>query len=207
MWLHWLVSNVCIHIELRLLVVSILVKDQWVERVIISMHWSTCRALFVSLDLRCCWLIVGILIWFDLLGHTLVRTMRLVSLLTVNFLFWLNRFLIVMDILTHEHLTCKNIINECYRRLTRNHRLHLILELLSGKQIRFGWIAEWSLSECVASVSLGWLCCQTGCLFVLTFHSLLERIIIVARFKSFFMLSILLSEDLLLHLLDCLYWA
>ena len=68
--------------------------------------------------------------------------MGLVSLLTINFLFRLDRLLIVMDALTHEHLACKNFINECYRRLTRNHRLHLTLELLSGKQIRFRLITE-----------------------------------------------------------------
>ena len=55
-------------------------------------------------------LIACILIGLVLLRNTLVGTMGFVTLLTVDFLLRLYRFRIVMNILAHEHLACKNII-------------------------------------------------------------------------------------------------
>ena len=96
-----------------LVIIAILIENKRVKRIVIDFHRSTCRTLLVDyLVLSYRVLIACILVGFVLLGDTLVGTMGFMTLLTVDFLLGLYRFRIVMNVLAHEHLACKNIINK-----------------------------------------------------------------------------------------------
>ena len=94
-----------------LVIIAILIENKRVKRIVIDFHRSACRTLLVNyLVLNYRVLIACILIGFVLLSNTLMGTVGFVTLLTVDFLLRLYGFRIVMNILAHKHLACKNII-------------------------------------------------------------------------------------------------
>ena len=156
--------------------------------------------LVACLILHCCLLVVYILVRLDLLSNTLLRAVRFMLLLTSWFFLRLCIFLVVVDVFTHEHLASEDVINKSHRRLTWSHRLDFILELLCCKQIGFRLVAMLCLSEVIGWIWLRRLGCQTYCLLILALEILLIRIVVGWRLESFFLLGILRSEELLLHL-------